>query len=188
MTRLAALAAVVLVFGSACGGSNASIHGGSGVVTAGRIGTLRIDVSNRADIVRFAGRPKVDVVDHTSWPGVPKYRALGYSCEDGDIDGNTDTGPRSGHLFCRTVYYVNSRTHHLVAFVTDSPDFRTTNGIRPGMAQKAADRREHQTPHGPWNAIGESSSGANLLLPSYLGKVEEFMLESRHHPIGLSFT
>ena len=187
MTRLAALVAVVLLAGSACGGSG-STHGGSGVVTArGRIGSLQIDVSTRADIVGFAGRPEVNVVDHTSWPGVPKYRALGYSCGQGDQVG-VDTGPRSGHLFCRTVYYVNSRTHRLVAFSTDSRDFRTTNGIRPGMAQTAADRRDHQTPHGPWNAIGESSSGANLILPSYDGKVSDFMLESRHHPIGLLFT
>ncbi len=187
MTRLAALAAVVVLTACACGGSRSSTHGGSGVVTAGRIGSLRVDVSTRADIVRFAGRPDVDVVDHTGWPGVPSYRALGYGCAQGDRAG-TDTGPRSGHRFCRTVYYVNARTHRLAAFTTDSPDFRTADGVQPGMTQNAADRREHQTPHGPWNAIGESSPGANLVLPSYDGKVEDFQLESRHHPIGLNFT
>jgi len=56
------------------------------------------------------------------------------------------------------------------------------------MAQKAADSREHQTPHGPWKAIGEASSTADLILPSYLWKIVAFMLESRHHPIGLTFT
>jgi hypothetical protein len=186
--RLAFLAAVVLLVASACGGSTSETHGGSGTVSAdGQVGALRIDSSTRADIGRFAGRPDVNVVDHTSWPGVPEYRALGYGCEDGDSVG-VDTGGESGHRFCRTVYYVNSQTDRLVAFWTDSRDFRTTNGIRPGMPQKAADRREHQTPHGPWKAIGEASSTADLILPSYLGKVEEFMLESRHHPIGLTFT
>ena len=65
------------------------------------------------------------------------------------------------------------------------------------MAQDAADRREHQTPQGPWNAIGEWSRNADLILPSSCrrvesgrcsGKVLAFMLESRHHPIGLLFT
>jgi hypothetical protein len=81
VTRLAALAAIVLLVGSACGGNRSAGAGGSGVVTAGRIGSLRIDVSTRAAIVAFAGKPAKKVVGRTKWPGIPKYLALAYQCE-----------------------------------------------------------------------------------------------------------
>jgi hypothetical protein len=194
VTRFAALAAVVLLACSACGGSGSAAHGGSGVVTAGRVGPLRVDVSTRAAIVAFAGKPDVTVTSRTPWPGVPRYRALAYSCSHTSRLADEDL---PDHQFCRTIYYVNSRTRRLAAFYTYSPAFCTTNGIRPGMAQNAADRRKHQTPQGPWNAIGGTSSSANLILPSSChrvtsgrcaGKVVAFMLESRHHPVGLLFT
>ena len=192
MTRLAALAAVILLAVSACGGSG-STHGGSGVVTAGgHVGSLQIDVSTRFAVVAFAGTPDVSVTGKSSWPRVPKYHALGYYCSRTRKVGLD----RLANWSCRTVYYVNARTARLVAFYTASSGFRTTNGIRPGMTQNAADRRAHQTPQGPWYAIYESGSD-DFILPSSCGRVVAgrcsgrvlaFMLESRHHPIGLTFT
>jgi hypothetical protein len=158
-----------------------------------RIGSLRIDVSTRAAIVAFAGTPDVTVTGKSSWQGVPRFHALAYGCSRTSAPGLD----RLGHWSCRTVYYVNSRTARLVAFFTESPGFRTADGIRPGMAQNAADRLEHEIPQGPWFAIGEASPAANLVLPSSChrvvsgrcsGKVEAFMLESNHHSIGLLFT
>jgi hypothetical protein len=182
MTRLAALAAVVLLASSACGGSG-STHGGSGVVTpGGRIGSLQIDASTRAAIEAFAGKPDVEKTGKTSWPDVPSYRLLGYDCT-----GTT----------CQTVYYLNSRTNRLAAFETNSPAFQTTAGIKSQMDQNTADRLAHQTPQGPRNAIGWKSPKATLILPSTCltvtsggcsGKVAYFMLESEKHPIGLTFT
>jgi hypothetical protein len=174
---------------SACGGSSHPIHGGSGVVTAGRIGSLQIDVSTQAAVVAFAGKPDATETSQLSWPHVPSYRALGYRCGGGMGLAGTD--------HCQTVYYLNMRTHRLAAFSTGSRAFHTATGIFPGMRQNAADRREHQTPHGAWNAIGESSPSADLVLPSTCagvkngrcsGAVEDFLLESRHHPIGFLFT
>jgi hypothetical protein len=191
--RLAALAAVVLLAGSACGASGASGpagDGGSGVVTAGRIGPLRIDASTPAAIEAFAGKPDMTATG-TRWPGAPSYRAFGYGCSRANTAGALE-GYLPGHVSCRTIYYVNSRTSRLAAFYTKSPEFRTTSGIHTGMAQDLADRRERQTPHGPFNAIGESSSRANLVLPSSCplvmsgrcpGKVLEVMLESNQNPI-----
>lgn len=189
MTRAVALSAVVLLAG--CGSGTA--HGGSGVVTAGgRIGPPRIDVSTRAAIVAFAGKPDVAVTGKSSWPGVPQYHALAYGCS------RTKTGglDRLENRSCRTVYYVNAHTARLAAFYTTSPGFRTPDGIRPGMAQSVADRIAHQTPQGPWAAISEKGSD-EFILPSKChlvksgrcsGKVWASMLESRHHPIGLTFT
>ena len=191
MTRLAALAVAVLLVGSACGGAKL-VHGGSGVVTPdGRIGPLQIDVSTRADVLAFAGRDGAAlIVGKTQWPGVPEYHALGYGCP-------LETGPGffATPKGCRTVYYINARTHRLAAFSTRSPEFHTTTGIQPGMEQHAADRREHQTPQGPWNAIYESGrddfiipASCDLRNPRCHAKVAFFMLESRKHPIGLTFT
>jgi len=92
---------------------------------------------------------------------------------------------------------MNTNTKRLVAFYTESPYFRTTDGIHPGMSQNDADRRAHQTPHGPWFAIGDWTKSADLILPSSCGrvisgrcdgKVKAFMLEGNYHPIGLTFT
>jgi hypothetical protein len=185
MTRFAALAVVSLLASSACGGGG-SAHGGSGVVTVdGRVGSLQIDDSTQAAIEKFAGKPDITKTSHTAWPGVPKYLLLGYGC----------SGPK--HKYCQTVYYVNSRTNRLAALETNSPGFRTTTGIQPGMDQNDADRRAHMTPQGPWNALGWRSPKATLILPSTClavtagqcsGKVAYFMLESRHNPIGITFT
>ena len=169
------------------------MHGGSGIVAAGRVGSLQIDVSTSNAILAFAGAPNVSTSGKTLWPGVPKYRALGYDCSN----TTGEHGPVVDLPGCRTVYYVNLQTGRLAAFSTRSQNFHTTNGITPGMNQSAADRLEQQTPHGPWNGIGETSPAANLILPSTChrmgngpcrGKVDSFMLESRHHPIGLLFT
>jgi hypothetical protein len=196
MTRLAVLAAVVLLAGSACGGGKSAIHGGNGLVTAaGRVGSLRIDVATRRAIVAFAGTPDVTVSGVSSWPGMPRYHALAYGC----VRTNKESLDRLvRHWSCRTVYYINVQTARLAAFYTESPDFRTPKGVRPGMAQNVADRLEHQTPHGPWFAIGEgTSTSPDLIIPSScgavvsgrcVGRVLAFMLESRRHPIGLTFT
>jgi len=189
MTRLAVLAAVVLLAGSACGGAQLASTGGRGIVTtSGRVGSLQIDVSDWDAIVAFAGEPDEQWTTRGG-PGLPQYTGLGYGC---DHQGPTLVPPHGNKvgmfLGCETSYFVDRRTDRLVAFQTYSPDFRTTNGVRPGMAQGTADRLEHQTPHGPWNAIGESSRREYLILPSSAGSVFYLMLESRHHPIGLTFT
>jgi len=128
---------------------------------------------------------------------VSKFRTLAYGCSRtrGVGVGLGLDVPR--YWVCRTVYYINAKTQRLAAFATDSSAFDTTQGVSPGMGQNEADRLAHTTPGGPWNAIGEGSPNASLILPlSCLrrvsglcrGKVEAFMLESRHHPIGLTFT
>jgi hypothetical protein len=184
--RLAALAAVVLLTASACG--NSAAHGGSGVVTAGDIGLLRIDISTRADVVAFAGKPDVTSPGKTPWPGVPRYLALAYGCPGPSMPGLEA---------CQSVYYVNTKTHRLVAFYTHSPHFHTASGIQPGMDQNAADRIAHDTPQGPLDALYESSPSDIFILTSSCrrvtadrcsGKVTAFMLESYHHGIGLTAT
>jgi len=199
MSRLGFIAAGVLLACCACGGSETA-HGGSGVVTPHGIGPLRIDVSTRSAVVAFAGKPEVATTGRTRWGPpwrVSNFRALAYGCtRDFGVGSGLglDVGP---DWSCRTVYYINARTHRLSAFSTDSPAFETTKGISPGMAQNDADRLARTTPHGYWHAIGERAPGGNLVLPILCrrkvsgrcsGKVEVFMLESRHHPIGLTFT
>jgi len=187
--RAIAVAAFLLLAASGCGGS---ARGGSGLVTAdGQVGSLQIDLSKAANIVAFAGKPDIVTTGKTSWPGVPRYRALAYGCPHGMSLPRVDS--------CQTVYYVNVRTRRLTAFETRSPAFHTWGGVRPGMDQNTADRIVHETPQGPWNAIGEggAANADDLIMPSTCrrvvsgrcrGKVQAFMLESRTNPIGLLFT
>ena len=187
MPRLAAIAAVVLLIASACGGSSPP-HRVAVVTAAGRVGPLQLGVSDWDAIVAYAGDWEEQLTTKGG-PGFPVYTGLGYGCDRKGPTFNPPPGNKvSAFLGCDTTYIVNRKTDRLVAFQTYSSDFRTPNGIRPGMAQDTADRLEHQTPHGPWDAIGEASPAAKLIIPAGDGSVFSLMLESRHHPIGLIFT
>jgi len=184
MPRLAALAAVVLLATSACG--SGSTKGGSGVVTAGRIGSLRIDVSTRRAIVAFAGKPDFAASGAAYLPpGLNEawFHVVAYGCPP--MVARKGVESVSWSSGCETAYYVNDQTARLAAFYTKSPDFHTTNGIEPGTEQNVADSLEHQTPHGAWGGLGVSSKSARLILPSFNGKVRSFILESNDNPIGL---
>jgi hypothetical protein len=192
LARLAALVAVILLAGSACGGSKPAIHGGSGVVTAdGRIGALQIDVSTEAAVEEFAGKPDRIHIDRIWWQGVPRYRALGYGCPQGS-KGST--------YRCRTVYYFNLRTGRFAAFLTTSTSFESVHGTRYGMTTATAERREGSAPSGPLFAIATRSKNATLSIGFVCGRdqvaagkqcdphgVRDLAVESRHDPIGLFF-
>jgi hypothetical protein len=182
---------------SACGtrtGPSPVRHVTGILVTAERIGSLRIDVSTQADVRAFAGRRGAALIhDKTSWPGVPSYTAYGYGCPRA-------TGPGSIYPTvqgCRTVYYINNRTHRFVAFYTDSPRFHTVSGIRPGMPRSDAVVREHSTPGGPLAAIVRRSKQSTLAIEfdcshpgpgCGLDHVSSLGIESRQQPIGLLYT
>jgi hypothetical protein len=120
-----------------------AIHGGAGVVTSrGDVGTLRLDHSTAADIVRFAGRPDYRAIGTFRTLGrglVPRFLALGYGCRrvtDAGIPTTRDDG--SGHpvpsgVECTTVYYVNRKTHTLSYFTTRSTRFVTPLGTHAGL-------------------------------------------------------
>jgi hypothetical protein len=125
--------AVAVVLLSGCGGrSNSHL-----VSVDGRIGPLHVDRSDRADVVRFAGRPDAE---RTGRNNSVSYRALGYDC--GAPSGTFRFG-LSG-AYCRTVFFLAGKGDKLRVFFTSSPEYAETDGVRIGMKQAAAERLLHQ--------------------------------------------
>jgi hypothetical protein len=113
------------------------------ITSAGRIGPLRLDRSDHADIVAFAGAPEVENTVFGS-PGAPGAEALGYRCESpfNPPPLAAPTGDSNGDPFCRTVYYINLETERLGTFFTSLTSFRDGHGVRVGITTAQADRKE----------------------------------------------
>src|SRR5690348_15417310 len=96
------LALLLLGVAPGCGHS----RGPTVVSAVGRIGKLRVGLSTAADIRRAAGAPSFA----GEAEGYSPYHALGYSCQ------RRGPGFDLGGDRCRTVYFVDRRTHRLAGF------------------------------------------------------------------------
>jgi hypothetical protein len=177
---------------------------GAVLSAVGRLGALRIDKSTPADIRRFAGAPAFVGRGKTAanFAGfLPLYKALGYACSRRRSRGYglDPGGARAAGVWCRIVYFVNPKTGRLAGFWTDSNEFRTRRGSRPGMRQALADRIEGARAHvGALTGIALSTRTARLFIenkgckpgpnlnssPCLGGIVRALILEGRH-PVGL---
>jgi Trypsin len=128
------------------------VHGGAGVITPrGRVGSLVIDHSSRADVVRFAGVPDAEAVDNAF--GGPGFDALGYRCSS---NARTTQGPVGSGTYCRTAFYVDVASGTLEQFFTTSSRYRDSHGVRVGMSAAEASRRTQK------RAISGCSAGIYL--------------------------
>jgi hypothetical protein len=128
------LALLLVPAGAACGEGHRSA-----VISAdGRIGALRMDRSDRGDVIRFAGRPDVERrgVEYDSTP----YLAIGYVCS---AEANDDAFPVLKTLatsrkrpYCKTVFWINLLTGRLGDFFTASARFSESRGVRIGCGRK----------------------------------------------------
>jgi hypothetical protein len=118
----------------------------SGATTArvisvdGRIGPLRIDHSDAAAVIAFAGRP--DAERRGREFDSRRYRALGYGCAKIPSDVVFPIVP--GGPYCRTIFYINPRTDTLATFFTTSPRYSEDHGVRIGMRTADAERLLHR--------------------------------------------
>ncbi|HEX4304853.1 MAG TPA: hypothetical protein VHZ54_02345 [Solirubrobacterales bacterium] len=127
---------------AAAGSSGASTGGSTVRITAdGRIGTLRMDRSDKFAIIAFAGEPEVDELDSGVYPG-SGWEALGYRCGPKDTLAPLVATAAAQGPYCRTVYYLNSETGRLGTFFTSMPTFRDNHGVFVGMRTAKADRLE----------------------------------------------
>jgi hypothetical protein len=130
----AALAAVALATG--CGSSSTSHVIG----VDGHVGPLQVDRSDRAEVVRYAGKPSAErlgrMLDYAP------YRAIGYDCAR--TNGPNTMPLRQGGPYCRTAYFLELRTGKLVNFFTAAREFSESHGIRIGTPQRRAERLLHQ--------------------------------------------
>lgn len=138
--------AVMLVTVSGCGGSHHSGPSGTVSVDAdGRIGMLRVDVSDRRAVVSFAGRPDAERRGRNTVAspfGSARYDALGYDCVSKVSAKSyaiplTDGGPH-----CQTVFFM--RGGRLGLFYTTQARYVERHGVLVGMATATAERLLHR--------------------------------------------
>jgi hypothetical protein len=147
MTRFVVMIAVTTVLGTSACGASADKGDHTPVLTvSGRIGVLRVDVSERREVVAFAGRPDAERRGRNtvaSPSGSARYDALGYRC-------GRDAGPGALPLVqgggsrpspkCRTVFFIETRSGRLGLFYTSDPRYREGHGVRVGMRTAEAER------------------------------------------------
>jgi hypothetical protein len=107
----------------------------------GRIGTLRVDHSDSAAVIAFAGRPDAERRGRES-AYQPSYLALGYGCPKGRSDLAFPLA--RGGPNCRTVYFINLRTGKLGDLYTSSARYTEGHGVRIGMGSADAERLLHR--------------------------------------------
>jgi hypothetical protein len=107
----------------------------------GRIGTLRIDRSDAAAVIAFAGRPDAQRRGREFSSATP-YLALGYGCVR--RRSNLAFPLAKGGPNCRTVYFINARTRKLGDLYTSSARYTEGHGVRIGMRSAEAERLLHR--------------------------------------------
>jgi len=132
-TLAAALAALALI---GCASGHRSGSGRIVVSATGRIGPLRVDKSDRADVISFAGRPESE--RHGRYVDFPPFDALGYGCR-----GKKATD-EAGIPRCKTVFYFDSRSGELELLYTEDNRYVDTHGVHAGTRTLAAERQLHR--------------------------------------------
>lgn len=116
------------------------------VTSHGRIGTLQLDRSTRADVVALMGPPEVEAHIYGYFEKADRLDALGYHCGrryGPDAMALVRGGPR-----CLDVFWIDVRTGKLGnAYLVDRR-FVGPHGIRPGTASATVERILHQRLNG----------------------------------------
>lgn len=118
MSLVAALAAVSVLAGAPAG----VLH------PDGRVGSFRIDVTTKTQLVSALGKARTTMVAVSETTGSRIGLRLAYSCG----------------ASCDTVYSFSDKTGTLSDFVTASRSFRTERGSRVGMAAAQAAKLERK--------------------------------------------
>jgi hypothetical protein len=148
----------------------------------GRIGTLRVDHSDAAAIIAFAGRPDAERRGR-AYGSAPLYRALGYGCTThrSDLAFPLVTGGPA----CRTVYFVNARTGKLGDLYTSSARYTEGHGVRIGMRSVDVERLLHRRLYaGCEENIYLGTSAASLTVAFGGGVIRKDPASSGLHVIG----
>jgi hypothetical protein len=122
--------------GCAASGSHARI-----TLTNDGVGPLRINQSDRAEIVSFAGQPTSEFRGLLySGLGLPRVDALYYGC---DYTTVKQSGRENGK--CKTIFWLEAHTGRLVDFWTRDPRYVIASGVGVGTSTAAAERATHVT-------------------------------------------
>lgn len=123
-----------------CSSGHSAAQGRVVVSAGGRIGPLHVDVSDRAAVISFAGRPDSERRGRYDGGFYEAYDALGYRCAGRPATDSVGV-PR-----CKTVFYIDSRKGKLALLYTEDSRFVDQHGVHPGTRTAVAVRRLHQRP------------------------------------------
>jgi hypothetical protein len=104
----------------------------------GRIGPLRFNISNRTQVVAFAGTPTSEVRGRVG-RGFPAVDALYYGCHHTAKQGVSED------FSCKTIFWLASQSGTLADFWTRDPRYATASGVDVGMSTTAAEHATHAT-------------------------------------------
>jgi hypothetical protein len=165
--------ATLALLAAGCGGSSGSHVFG----VDGHIGPLRVDRSDRAAVVRYAGKPDAERSDDPI--GYSPYRALGYDCTTRRSDATVQIVYRGP--YCRTVFFLDGKTGKLENFFTASRDYSESHGIRVGTSQAVAERLLHLRLHvGCLAALRLQSRAASLSMEFSGGTEKGLSIKGAH--------
>lgn len=129
--------ALVVIAATGCGasGSPARI-----ILRNDRVGPLRINHSDRAQVVAFAGKPTSEFRGHLyRGLGLPRVDGLYYGCRYTTLKRS-----RRENGNCKTIFWLDARTGKFVDFWTRDPRYATVSGVHVGTPTAAAQRSTHR--------------------------------------------
>jgi hypothetical protein len=138
----AAFGSASVLVPAACTGAPNPHRAAIVVSASGRIGKLRIGLSDASAVIAFAGRPDADRRGRAGNFRSVSYRALGYGCSHGSSEATWPLLPKGP--YCRTVFWINVRTGRLGDFYTTSPRYAESHGVGIGMPTAVAEHILHR--------------------------------------------
>jgi hypothetical protein len=102
---------------------------------SGRIGSLKLNASTLAEIIRRLGAPEYSSNGNIGQgvPPTPNYQLLGYDCTQ-----------QQSSTRCAVNYFMNARRHRLESFSTTSGAFVLRGGVHIGMSAAKAVQTERE--------------------------------------------
>jgi hypothetical protein len=194
-SRACAITSLALLL-SVVGCSSGRSAGGSGTVrVTGRIGTLQLDRSDRADVIAFAGRPDAER-ENRKGPGFARYDALGYGCVKTRTPDVFPLAETTNGPYCRTIFFIAGKSGKLGTFFTTSARYSEGHGVHIRTLQARAERLLHQRLVVGCETNLYVSSPAAMLTIAFEGGVERltsvkgahvyaFVLHSRQRDAGV---
>jgi hypothetical protein len=192
VNRRAIVAAVALLAGCFASGLTAVAALGHSSKTrislSGRIGSLKLNASTRAEIVRRLRAPDYSSRGNIGEgaPPTPNYQLLGYDCTQ-----------QQSYTTCAVNYYLNARRHRLESFSTTSSAFVLPGGVHVGMPAAKAAQIEREPDTGgctqgifrttPQLSIYISTRGGHLGTDGRVvgGRVSGISIDYRHYGVGV---
>jgi hypothetical protein len=107
------------------------------VTATGRIGPLEVEISDRAAVISFAGRPNAENRGEYL-PSYGRFEALGYQC------GGRRATDKGGLPSCATVFYINLASGKLEEFYTADRRYSGPGQVHVGLSAAEAQRRLHK--------------------------------------------